>query len=219
MMKRILWAVTRATLFGVLAIGIINAGVYLTGRALMVEATTAEPTDAILVLGAAVYPGGRVSPMLADRLDTAYALYRAAKAPKILVSGDHGQDQYDEVNTMRRYLEGKGVPPQDIFMDHAGFDTYDSLYRARAVFAVDAVLVVTQEFHLPRALYIARMLGLSAQGVAAEGPVYADTAYYELREIAARVKAFGEVLLRRKPAFLGEVIPISGDGRATLDQP
>lgn len=217
MMKRIIVWMLVMGLAGSLVIAAINLGVYLTGRAVIVDAADAASADAILVLGAAVYPGGRVSPMLGDRLDTAYGLYRDGKAPKILVSGDHGQDNYDEVNTMRQYLEAKGAPAADIFMDHAGFDTYDSIYRARDVFAVRSVLIVTQGFHLPRALYIARSLGLKAQGVVAEGPVYVDTQAYELREVAARVKAFAEVMLRRKPAFRGETIPISGDGRATHD--
>lgn len=218
MLRRIFWKLILMALIGVVAIGAINAGVYLTGKSLIVDAEHAQEADAILVLGAAVYPGGRVSPMLADRLNTAYELYKEGKAPKILVSGDHGQELYDEVNTMRLYLEQKGVPSADIFMDHAGFDTYDSIYRARDVFTVRSVLIVTQAFHLPRALYIAQALKLQAQGVVAEGPVYADTQAYEVREMAARVKAFGEVLLRRKPAFLGPVIPITGDGRQTQDQ-
>lgn len=120
---------------------------------------------------------------------------------------------------MRRYLEAKGVPASHIFMDHAGFDTYDSMYRARAVFQVRTALVVTQGFHLPRALYIARRLGLEAHGVVADRFAYHNALYYETREAAARVKAFGEVLLRRKPVFLGPVIPITGDGRETHDQP
>jgi len=195
----------------------INALVYFPGRALIVEASEARPAEAVLVLGALVFPDGRVSPMLADRLDAALALYEAGKAEKILVSGDHGQVEYDEVNTMRRYLEQRGVPPEDIFMDHAGFDTYDSLYRARDVFQARRLIVVTQEFHLPRALWIGDRLGLEVQGVAADRFSYYDRAYYETREMLARVKAFGEVVTRRKPVFLGPTIPIQGDGRQTHD--
>ena len=120
---------------------------------------------------------------------------------------------------MRRFLENKGVPPTDIFMDHAGFDTYDSMYRARDVFQVKDAVVVTQRFHLPRALWIAERMGLETQGVVADRRPYAGAEYYDYREMAARVKAFGEVLFQRKPVFLGPVIPITGDGRATHDQP
>lgn len=207
------------TLAGALVAGGANAAVYFGGRAHMVPADQAGQAQVILVLGAYVFPDGRVSDMVADRLETALALYRTGKAPKILVTGDHGQVSYDEVNTMRRYLEEKGVPTQDIFMDHAGFDTYNSMYRARDVFLVRSAIVVTQRFHLPRAVYIARELGLDAEGVVADRHRYSGAAYYDLREFGARLKAFGEVLIRPKPVFLGPVIPITGDGRATHDQP
>ncbi|MBP2018992.1 SanA protein [Symbiobacterium terraclitae] len=197
----------------------INALVYYQGRALIVAPGEARTAQAVLVLGAGVSPDGRVSPMLRDRLETALALYRAGKVEKFLLSGDHGRKDYDEVNAMRRYLEAQGVPPHHLFMDHAGFDTYDSLYRAAAIFQADDVIVVTQEFHLPRALWIATRLGLDAQGVAADRHRYRDERLYAVREFAARVKAFGEVAIRRRPAFLGDPIPITGDGRATHDQP
>lgn len=156
--------------------------------------------------------------MLEDRLTVALQLYRAGKAPKLLLSGDHGQVEYDEVGVMRRYLEERGVPPQDLFLDHAGFDTYDSLYRAREVFSTDSVIVVTQEFHLPRALWIGDRLGVQVQGVAADIRRWPELErVYRLREHLARLKAFGEVLVGRAPRFLGPVIPITGDGRMTHD--
>lgn len=206
-------------LVGLLLLLVINALVYLPGRGRIVPLDQADPAEAAVVLGALVFSDGTVSMMVEDRLETALALYRAGKVKKILVSGDHGRVEYDEVNTMRRYLEAKGVPSEDIFMDHAGFDTYDSMYRTRAVFAASQVIVVTQRFHLPRALWIAQRLGLKAQGVAADRHQYFSEDYYELREAAARIKAFGEVLVRREPTFLGPVIPIDSDGRQTHDQP
>lgn len=218
MMKVWLKRITLLALGLALAIAGVNLRVYGGGKAHIVAAGQVEAAQAAIVLGALVYPDGRVSPMVADRLEAAYALYQGGKVQKILITGDHGRIDYDEVNTMRRYLEEKGVPSSDIFMDHAGFDTYDSMYRARAVFQVRSAVIVTQRFHLPRAVYIARQLGLDAQGVEADRFIYADNARYELREMAARLKAFGEVTLRRKPVFLGPVIPISGDGRATHDQ-
>lgn len=191
----------------------VNLYVYWNGSAHVVPAAQAQPADAALVLGAYVYPDGTPSAMLADRLDTALDLYRAGKVRKLLLSGDHGRTDYDEVNAMRRYLEQRGVPEPDIFMDHAGFNTYASMYRARDVFRVRRVLVVTQRFHLTRALYLARQLGLQAEGVEADRRPYTD--YYEVREMAARVKAFLDVQLGTRPDFLGPAIPISGDGRAT----
>lgn len=206
-------------LSGALLLAGASGWVWLAGRSAIRTAETSPAAQTAVVLGALVYPDGRVSPMVAERLETTYELYRLGKVGRVLITGDHGQVEYDEVNAMRRYLEAKGVPPAHIFMDHAGFDTYDSLYRARAVFQVRSALVVTQRFHLPRALYIARRLGVEAHGVAADRFIYRDALYYEVREAAARIKAFGEVFLRRKPVFLGPVIPITGDGRETHDQP
>ncbi|AEI41827.1 SanA/YdcF family protein [Paenibacillus mucilaginosus] len=175
--------------------------------------------EAIVVLGAFVYADGRVSDIVRDRLDTALELYRAGKAPKILVSGDHGRQDYDEVNTMKNYLLKAGVPEEDIFMDHAGFDTYDSMYRARDVFLVRRAIVVTQEYHVKRAVYLARELGIEAYGVSADRRQYRAIAKYKAREVLARNKDFvGVHLLGMKPKYLGEAIPITSDGRATNDK-
>jgi len=217
--KRIAGYLLLAGLAGALAVGGINSTVLYGGRAHIRQSEEVQPAQAVIVLGALVFADGSVSHMVQDRLLTAHDLYRSGKVNKILITGDHGQVEYDEVNTMRRYLERLGVPPQDIFMDHAGFDTYDSMYRARDVFQVKDAVVVTQRFHLPRALWIARQLDLEVQGVVADRRAYYGAEYYDYREMAARVKAFGEVLLHRRPVFLGPVIPISGDGRATHDEP
>jgi len=204
---------------GLLAAGSANAVVYYGGKAGILPVADVRPAQAALVLGAYVFPDGRPSTMVEDRLLTAWDLYQAGKVEKILISGDHGRVEYDEVNAMRRFLEAKGVPPEDIFMDHAGFDTYDSMYRARDVFQVHSTVVVTQAFHLPRAIWLARRMGLEADGVVADRWVYDKAEYYAAREVLARVKAFGEWLIHRKPVFLGPVIPITGDGRVTHDQP
>lgn len=218
-MKRILlWMVALVTA-AVAAVAGMNAIVYFGGKAGIRPIEAVQPAQAALVLGAYVKPDGTPSAMVEDRLITAYDLYQAGKVEKILISGDHGRVEYDEVNAMRRYLEAKGVPTEDIFMDHAGFDTYDSMYRARDVFQVHSVIVVTQAFHLPRAVWLARRLGLEAEGVVADRWEYAGARYYATREVLARVKAFGEWASRQKPTFLGPVIPITGDGRATHDQP
>lgn len=218
-LKRLALWLTVSAAAGLALVASINALVFYPGQARMVAPDEARVAEAALVLGALVFPDGSVSMMVQDRLETAYSLYAAGKVKKILITGDHGQVDYDEVNAMRRYLENKGVPPADIFMDHAGFDTYDSMYRARDVFQARELIVVTQRFHLPRALWIADRLGLTAQGVVADRHRYAGEDYYQAREVAARIKAFGEVVIRRKPVYLGPVIPIHGDGRLTHDQP
>jgi len=186
--------------------------------AIYADFSTIPPAYTALILGAKVHGGGRLSHMLEDRVLTGLELYRLGKVKKLLLSGDHGQQAYDEVNAMRDYLLKQGVPAQDIFMDHAGFDTYSSMYRARDVFQVRDVIVVTQAFHLPRAVFLARSLGLEASGLAADRRTYTQVSRLKaaVREPLARVKSFAEALLRVKPKYLGDAIPITGDGRQTL---
>jgi vancomycin permeability regulator SanA len=177
------------------------------------------PAQTVIVLGASVYRDGRPSDMLRDRLDTALDLYRAGKVRKILLSGDHGRRAaYDEVVVMRRYALAHGAAPADLFADHAGYTTYDSLVRAKRIFAVESAVIVTQGFHLARAVYIARAAGLSAVGLAADRRRYRSSAYQHVRETFARGKAFVEVVLGASPSQLGPVTPITGDGRATWDR-
>jgi vancomycin permeability regulator SanA len=198
----------------------IDQFVKYSGSKYIVEAKDVPKCNAILVLGAYVAPDGTVSPMLHDRLVEAVELYELGKAPKILVSGDHGRKDYDEVNAMRIFLEKRNIPPEDIFMDHAGFRTYDSVYRARDIFQVKKVIIVTQHYHLMRAVSDARALGLETYGVASDKQDYgAVMKLYELREIAARNKDFLiSGFIRPRPIFLGKAIPITGDGRTTDDK-
>ncbi len=169
-----------------------------------------------LLLGAKVEPSGRPSAMLADRIAVAARLYHAGKVEKVLASGDHGRADYDEVNTMKRGLLADGVPARDIFTDHAGFDTWSSVVRARKVFRVSSALVVTQGFHLPRAVWLARRAGLDAHGVDADLHGYGrQEQLSQVREVLARVKAVEDVVTGAQPRYLGPAIPISGDGRAS----
>ncbi|MBQ2730603.1 MAG: YdcF family protein [Clostridia bacterium] len=174
--------------------------------------------DCILVLGCKVHENGRPSDMLRDRLETALSLFDAGAAPKLLMSGDHGQKEYDEVNAMKDFAVDAGVKSEDVFMDHAGFSTYESLYRAREIFGCKKVIVVTQKYHLYRALYIAEALGIEARGVAADLHTYGGQTGREVREILARGKDFFSCLFRAKPTYLGEAIPISGNGDLTNDK-
>jgi len=174
--------------------------------------------DCILVLGARVWPDGRPSHMLEDRCRGGAELWQAKAAPVIIMSGDHGQWDYDEVTAMKQEAVNRGVPSSDVFMDHAGFSTYDSLYRARDVFGVKKVLIVTQEYHIYRAVYIAQRLGLDADGVASDYRVYATQFKNDLREYAARVKAFFTCILKPKPKYLGAPIPLYLDGNVTNDK-
>lgn len=218
--KKILVFCIGAGFLAIIAALLIDHQVEKTGRMYLVAPQDAPAADAVLVLGAYVTPSGRVSDMLRDRLTVGLELYQAGRAPKLLVSGDHGQKEYDEVNAMKQFLKDQQVSSQDIFMDHAGFSTYESIYRARDIFQVKRVIIVTQEYHLVRALFIARELGLEAYGVPADRHYYGQVMqYYHLREIAARNKDYLLAkVFRPKPTFLGEAIPVSGDGRATDDK-
>lgn len=172
----------------------------------------------IIVPGASVLASGKPSDILADRLTVAADLYAAGKADTILVSGDNGQDAYDEVNAMRVFLLNEGVAPENIFLDHAGFDTYDTMYRANRVFGVTDAIVVTQGYHLPRALFLASKLGIEAAGVPSDLQPYVKQDWFTFREMFARVKAFFEATFGAEPTYLGEPIDIEGDGRVTWDE-
>lgn len=184
----------------------------------IITAEEATDADCILVLGCGVREDGSPSLMLRDRLEKGIELYEAGTAPKLLMSGDHGRKDYDEVNLMKSYAMGKGVPSEDIFMDHAGFSTYDSMYRARDIFCAEKVIVVSQEYHLYRALYLAEKLGLEAYGVPAQDVNYRGQAYREFREMLARAKDFCTAVIQPEPKYLGEKIPVSGNGDLTNDK-
>ncbi len=170
-----------------------------------------------MVLGCGLEADGSPSPMLHDRLQQGVALYQKEAAPKLLVSGDHGREEYDEVNAMKRFAEEQGIPSEDVFMDHAGFSTYESVYRARDIFQVRRMVIVTQEYHLSRALYIAKRLGIEAWGVPADPRTYSGQTARDLREILARDKDFLTCILKPKPTYLGKAIPVNGNGNLTND--
>ena len=172
--------------------------------------------DCIIVLGAAVW-GNKPSPMLEDRLLEGIKLYQNNVSSKIIMSGDHGQEEYDEVNIMKNYAIQKGVPSEDIFMDHAGFSTYESIYRARDIFQAKKIVIVTQKYHLYRTLYIANKLGLEAYGVGSDPRQYVGATFREIREIFARDKDFFKCIFKPKPTYLGDTIPVSGNGDVTND--
>jgi len=171
-----------------------------------------------IVLGAKVSSKGVPSDYLQDRLDMAIELYRNNKITRFLLSGDHGQTSYDEVNNMKAYLIEHGIDTADIFLDHAGFDTYNTMVRARKIFQVEDAIVVSQEFHLPRAVFIARSKGIEAYGIKADKRKYAAIKSLKIREILAKVKAFTEVIINKKPKYLGEQIPITGDSKLSYDK-
>ena len=179
------------------------------------QAAQIKDADCIIVLGCLVRNNETPSHMLEDRLITGVELFKSGAAPKLLMSGDHGRKNYDEVNVMKNFAVESGVDSQDVFMDHAGFSTYESMYRAKEIFAAKKVIIVTQSYHLSRALYDAHGVGLEAYGVAADRRSYGKAVYNSVRESVARAKDFVYCIIKPEPTYLGEVIPISGNGDLT----
>ena len=212
--KKRAWLVPAVFLLLILAVLIINAWVKKSGQWIVTEEEAAElqDIDCILVLGCSVRDDGTPSPMLEDRIIVGDRLYLNGVSEKILMSGDHGRDDYDEVNTMKDYAVREGIDPENVFCDHAGFNTYASMYRARDVFQVRRAVIVTQRYHLYRALYIARKLGLEAYGVPADERTYRGQDVRDLREIAARCKDFAYCIFKPEPEYLGDPVPIQGSG-------
>ena len=202
-------------LVGVIMIASINLYMYQSTKKQFDQ--DLDNADCILVLGAGIR-NNKPTPMLRDRIKQAVALYQDGKAPKIIMSGDHGQVDYDEVTVMKKYAMEEGVPSSDIFMDHAGFSTYESLYRAKEVFEAKKVIIVTQDYHLYRSLYIANSLDIEAVGVAANFQDYSGQTMRDVRELAARCKDFLTCLIKPEPTYLGEAIPVSGNGDTTNDE-
>ena len=193
----------------------LNAAIKSVTKDKILEPHTAAQLgdiDCILVLGCHIR-----SQYLADRLTTAFGLYDMGASPKLLMTGDHGREVYDEVNYMLDKAEEHGIERKDVFTDHAGFSTYESIYRAKEIFGAKRIIIVTQEYHLYRSLYIAEKLGVEAYGVSASLHGYGSQDYQDMRESLARMKDFFYALIKPEPTFLGESIPISGDAYPSHD--
>lgn len=219
-MKRIIKYLIILIIVGISIVLSINFYVILSTKKQIVDLSNLKNKndyDCIIVLGAGIW-GDKPSPMLQDRLDEAIKLYEEGIAPKLIMSGDNGQEGYDEVNVMKDYAINKGIPSEDIFMDHAGFSTYESIYRAKEVFKVEKAIIVTQKYHLYRALHIGNKLGINVTGVGADPRKYSGQIFRELREILARNKDFIQAIFKLKPTYLGESIPVSRDGNITNDK-
>ena len=177
-----------------------------------------KDADAILILGCEVKPDGSLSLMLKDRLDKGIELYKNGVATKVIVSGDHGREDYDEVNAMKKYMIQNEVPREDIFMDHAGFNTYDSMYRAKNIFNVNKCVVVTQKYHLYRSVYIGNALGMETYGVPAQNIKYVGQLRRDIREVLARDKDVVKCIFKPQATYMGDTIPVSSNGDITNDK-
>lgn len=182
------------------------------------QAEKLQNVDCIIVLGCQVHPDGNPSIMLNDRIQRGVELYKLGVSQKIIMSGDHGQAEYDEVNAMKQTAIDLGVDSSDVFMDHAGFSTYETLYRAKEIFGAKRVVIVTQQYHLYRAVYIAKQLGLEAYGVNSDFHGFRGQIFNDVREILARNKDCVKCIFKPEPTYLGETITINGDGDVTNDK-
>lgn len=219
-MKKMLAIIIILGIFILVAVILVNFYVVVTTKNQIKtekESVSIGKMDCILVLGAGIW-GDKPSPMLEDRLLQAISLYEKKVAPKIIMSGDHSKENYDEVNIMKQFAIEKGVPSEDIFMDHAGLSSYESLYRAKEIFGVNKVMIVTQKYHLYRSLYIANQLPIKAYGVSANPRKYAGQVYRDFREILARNKDFVKCIFKPNPTFLGDKISITTNGDVTNDK-
>ena len=215
--RRMLHVVAGCVVAVALVLAATNVAMVLMTRDAIVgtEAAASFDADAIVVLGASVLPDGTPSGILQDRLDAGIALYFAGAAPKIIMSGDNGTESYNEVLAMKNYAIGKGVPSQDVFCDHAGFSTYESMYRAKHVFGAERIVIATQTYHLYRAIYVARGLGMEALGVASDYHDYAGQPLFSTREVPARTKDFFKVWVQPPSTFVGEPISLDQSGDVT----
>ena len=193
-------------LFGTVLVVGSNAYTILSTRddVHTVEDLAGAQADAVVVLGASVYADGTPSDILADRLEVAVDLYEAGAARAIIVSGDNRESHYNESDAMKQYCVDLGVPAEAVYVDHAGYDTYTSMYRARSAFHADNIIVVTQAYHLYRALATAQGLGMQAEGVLADKGAYDNQLQYSVREVAARTKDFVQTLFRVVPDCAAE---------------
>jgi SanA protein len=191
----------------VAAIGIVTTIQSRYDR-LIAELDAAPERPVAIVFGAGIRTGGRLSPILRDRMDTAIALYKTGKVRKLLVSGDNSTLDYNEPGAMYDYAVAQGVPPEAVVRDYAGRRTYDTCYRAGHIFGVREAILVTQRFHLPRAIFTCRNLGVEAVGVSADRRAYTAGDYYRLRDTVATLRAFADVKLLRPTPILGEKIDI-----------
>ena len=214
---RLLAAVLAIAFAVVLVFAGTNAAAILTTQDDIVDqqAAASFDADAIIVLGASVYPDGTPSGILQDRLDDGIALYFAGVAPKIIMSGDNGTESYNECWAMKQYAISQGVPSEDVFCDHAGFSTYETMYRARHVFGAERIVVATQTYHLYRALYDAQGVGMEAIGVPSDYGEYANQSWYDIREVFARTKDFFQVLFSVPSTFVGDPISLDQSGDVT----
>lgn len=197
----------------VITVGVTRGNVHTVAQT--AELLEGDPADAVVVLGASVRADGTPSDILADRLEVAVDLYRAGATRAIIVSGDNRSSHYNESDAMKAFCVEAGVPSEDVYVDHGGVNTYESMYRARHVFGAERIVVATQAYHLYRAMFAADCLGMQAWGVACDKGAYDNQQMYSAREVVARTKDFYAALLRLPVDTDGETVSLQDSGDLT----
>lgn len=218
--KRVAIGIGILVIAGVVAVAGINIFVLATtaGRILSVEeAGKKDDIDCIIILGAGVRADGTPSLMLKDRLEKTIELFNSGVSKTIIVSGDHRTNDYDEVNTMKNYLIDAGIPSECIFMDHCGLSTYESMYRAKNIFDVENAIIVTQKYHMYRAIFVAKSFDIDAYGVCAKEVSYSGQTKRSIREVLARIKDVGYCITKPEATVTGDKISLKESGDITND--
>ncbi len=188
-------------------IAILSIPIYVKFKArnnIFANVENVESAEFAIVLGAAIKNNNQPGNYLKSRLDDVITLYENGKVNKILVSGDNGEDAHDEISVMNNYLVKNGIPQNKIFGDYAGFDTYSTMERADKIFNIENAIIVSQGFHLPRAIYIAKQKGINAKGYATKQSL--GRRKYFVREYFATIKSFFDCLRNRKSKYYGKKI-------------
>ena len=193
----------------------INSYVKYSTKDRIKDISEIHDVEAIVVLGANIREDGSLSLMLKERLDTSFDAYNSDVSTKLIMSGDHAKEYYDEVTAMKNYAIENGIDSNIVYLDHAGVSTYDSIYRMKHIFKLKKIAIVTQKYHLYRALYIADKLGIDAYGIDASKVRYSGQMYRDIREILARNKDFFKCIFKPKSKFLGDIIDMDASGDLT----
>ena len=209
-MKKLFKKLIYLFIIGAIAIISVNWYVKSSTRDLIHHTVNNLPKNEVGIIFGAGINGDQPSKYLKDRLDAGILLYKTHKIDKILLSGDNGRDEYDELTVMKTYCFNHGVDTTKIFIDYAGFDTYSTMYRASHIFKIKKATLISQEYHLNRAIYIGQKLGVKSIGFSANKGEYLGYQYVTFREYGSIFKSFFDVLRNREPRFLGNEINING---------
>lgn len=215
--KKIIKLLIYASLLGIIIVLGINLLVKSQTDPVIFSREKDTPGSKVAIIFGAGINNNKPSKYLKDRLDAGIELYKNNKIDKILLSGDNGSDEHDELTVMKLYCYQHGVDTNKIYLDYAGFDSYSTLYRSKYIFNIDTAILVSQKYHLNRCINIGNKLGVKSYGFAADKGTYQGYKYASFREYFALVKSTIDLMIGRKPHFLGEKININGPSNYTKE--